>query len=45
MLEELEKKHSKKIYNILQLRLHPVIIELKKELKIQLKDISSHLIM
>ena len=44
MLEELEKKHSKKIYNILQLRLYPVIIELK-ELKIQLKDISSHLIM
>ena len=33
MLEELEKKHSKKIYNILQLRLHPVIIELKKRIE------------
>ena len=33
MLKELEKNHSKKIYNILQLRLHPVIIELKKRIE------------
>ncbi|MCP3889239.1 MAG: Gfo/Idh/MocA family oxidoreductase, partial [Desulfobulbaceae bacterium] len=30
-LEEIENDFGKKIYNILQLRLHPSIIELKKE--------------
>lgn len=30
-LEDIEKEYGKKIYNILQLRLHPNIIELKKK--------------
>ena len=33
MLQEIEKKHSKKVYTILQLRLHPTIIDLKKHVK------------
>ena len=33
MLKQLEKKHHKKIYTILQLRLHPVIIDLKKRIE------------
>ena len=31
MLKEVEKRNGKKIYTILQLRLHPSIIALKKE--------------
>ena len=33
MLEELEKKYNKKIYNILQLRLHPTILKLKNDIQ------------
>jgi len=33
MLKQLEKKYNKKIYIILQLRLHPVIIDLKKRIE------------
>lgn len=33
MLKQLETKYSKKIYTILQLRLHPVIIDLKKRIE------------
>ncbi len=33
MLEELEKKYNKKIYTILQLRLHPTIKKLKEEIE------------
>lgn len=33
MLQEIEKKHSKKVYTILQLRLHPTIIDLKKHVE------------
>lgn len=36
-LEEIEKESGKRIYNILQLRLHPSIIQLKKEVD-QTKD-------
>jgi UDP-N-acetyl-2-amino-2-deoxyglucuronate dehydrogenase len=32
MLEELEKKYDRKVYTILQLRLHPSIINLKKKI-------------
>ena len=32
-LADIEKEYDKKIYNILQLRLHPSIIELKKEIE------------
>ncbi|MGK7390837.1 MAG: Gfo/Idh/MocA family protein [Candidatus Cyclobacteriaceae bacterium M2_1C_046] len=32
-LENIEKEYDKKIYNILQLRLHPSIIELKKKVE------------
>lgn len=32
-LQEVEKEHGKKVYNILQLRLHPSIIELKKKVE------------
>lgn len=37
-LKELEKETGKKIYNILQLRLHPSIIELKKKIEEGPKD-------
>ncbi|MCA1919364.1 MAG: Gfo/Idh/MocA family oxidoreductase [Flavobacterium piscis] len=37
-LKELEKETGKKIYNILQLRLHPSIIELKKKIENGPKD-------
>jgi UDP-N-acetyl-2-amino-2-deoxyglucuronate dehydrogenase len=37
-LEELEKESGKRIYNILQLRLHPSIIALKKEIENGPKD-------
>jgi UDP-N-acetyl-2-amino-2-deoxyglucuronate dehydrogenase len=33
MLQEIEKKYSKKVYTILQLRLHPVICDLKKHVE------------
>ena len=32
-VEELEKNYNKKIYTILQLRLHPTIKKLKKEIE------------
>ncbi|MDN3686521.1 Gfo/Idh/MocA family protein [Cyclobacterium jeungdonense] len=32
-LKEVEKEHGKKVYNILQLRLHPSIIALKKKIQ------------
>jgi UDP-N-acetyl-2-amino-2-deoxyglucuronate dehydrogenase len=32
-LAEIEKEYKKKIYNILQLRLHPVLIDLKKKIE------------
>jgi len=32
-LSEIEKEYNKKIYNILQLRLHPVLIDLKKKIE------------
>ena len=34
-LAELEKEYGRKVYTILQLRVHPVLIELKKKLEIQ----------
>jgi UDP-N-acetyl-2-amino-2-deoxyglucuronate dehydrogenase len=37
-LEELERESGKNIYNILQLRLHPSIIELKNKISNELKD-------
>jgi UDP-N-acetyl-2-amino-2-deoxyglucuronate dehydrogenase len=37
-LSEIEKETGKKIYNILQLRLHPAIIQLKKEIENDPKD-------
>lgn len=33
MLKEVEKEHDKKVYNILQLRLHPSIIALKERIQ------------
>lgn len=33
MLKEVEKEHGKKVFNILQLRLHPSIIALKKRIE------------
>lgn len=38
MLEQIEKETGKNIYNILQLRLHPSIIALKKEAEAMPKD-------
>lgn len=32
-LEEMEREHGKKVYNILQLRVHPSLIELKEKLE------------
>jgi len=32
-LSEIEKEYNRKIYNILQLRLHPVLIDLKKKIE------------
>jgi predicted dehydrogenase len=32
MLQEIEKQSGKKVFSILQLRLHPVIKEMKKSL-------------
>lgn len=37
-LEEIEKETGKNIYNILQLRLHPSVIELKKKIEAAPKD-------
>lgn len=37
-LEEVEKEHGKNVYNILQLRLHPSIIALKKKIEAAPKD-------
>lgn len=37
-LEEIEKETGKNIYNILQLRLHPSVIELKKKVEAAPKD-------
>ncbi|MFA8342128.1 MAG: Gfo/Idh/MocA family oxidoreductase [Rhodothermaceae bacterium] len=37
-LEELEKETGKKVYTILQLRVHPSLIELKKKIKAQKSD-------
>lgn len=37
-LKEVEKEHGKKVYNILQLRLHPSIIALKKKIEEGPKD-------
>ncbi len=37
-LEEIEKESGKNIYNILQLRLHPSIIALKKKVQEELKE-------
>ena len=37
-LEEMEKETGQSIYNILQLRLHPRVIDLKQRIKNQLKD-------
>lgn len=37
-LKEIEKEHGKKVYNILQLRLHPSIIALKKKIEEGPKD-------
>lgn len=36
-LEVIEKETGKKIYNILQLRLHPTIIDLKKKVELELQ--------
>lgn len=36
-LEEIERETGKRVYNILQLRLHPSIIELKKQVDSELK--------
>ncbi len=36
-LEEVEKRNGKKVYNVLQLRLHPSIIELKNKIETELK--------
>lgn len=38
MLKEVEKEHGKKVFNILQLRLHPSIIALKKRIEDGPKD-------
>ncbi len=37
-LEDMEKKTNRKIYNILQLRFHPSIVELKKKVERELKE-------
>lgn len=37
-LEDLERESGKKVYNILQLRLHPSVIELKKKVEASPKD-------
>lgn len=37
-LVDLEKKNQKKVYNILQLRLHPSIIELKQKIQKELQN-------
>lgn len=37
-LKEVEKEQGKKIFNILQLRLHPTIIELKKKIESELEN-------
>jgi len=37
-LEEIEKETGKKVYNILQLRLHPSIIALKEKIQKELKE-------
>ncbi len=37
-LREIEKKTKKNIYNILQLRLHPSVVELKKKIDSEIKD-------